>query len=101
LRESDFDDALIADDHIATFELGKRDWVVGERVFVTPAPPSPDALLWRDGRLGGWVTIVEWKRCGGKSHSWHGVRAMQGIPWRVEEEDASILVLHYMCSYYY
>ena len=91
LKSGDFDEALVAEDHIGSYEVGMRDWTIGQRVFVTPSPPT-DCILWRNGRMGGWATILEWRRCGGKSHSWHGSRVLGDVPWRVEEEDASILV---------
>lgn len=91
LKSGNFDEAVVAEDHIGSYEVGMRDWTVGQRVFVTPSPPT-DSVLWRSGRMGGWATILEWRRCGGRSHSWHGSRVLIDVPWRVEEEDASILV---------
>ena len=39
--------------------------------------------------------IISWQKCGGKpGHSnWHGDKLLKNIPWCVEEEDASILLL--------
>lgn len=53
------------------------------------------AVLWKDGVHGGWASVRAWRNCGGKnsSTSWHGSRVLSNIPWTVEEEDASILLL--------
>ena len=91
LKSGSYDEAVVAEDHIGSYEVGMRDWATGQRVFVTSSPPT-DSILWRNGRMGGWATIIEWRRCGGKSHSWHGSRVLSDMPWKVEEEDASILV---------
>lgn len=91
LKAANADEAIIAEDHVGSYEVGMRNWIVGQRVFINPSPPS-DSLLWRNGVLGGWATIMEWRRCGGKSPSWHGVRVLNNISWKVEEEEASILV---------
>jgi len=36
-----------------------------------------------------------WRNCGGKANvpNWHGDKILQHVPWRVESEDASILLL--------
>ena len=60
-------------------------------VGVKVAPP----VLWRGGVLGGRAMVVGWRACGGKSlfNSWHGDRVLNSVPWCVEEEDASVLLL--------
>lgn len=80
---------------------------LNQEVFVTSAPgqgPRPDLLniddaatpkLWFGGRRGGRATIRQWRRCGGRSadHSWHGNKVLPDVPWTVEEEKASVMLL--------
>ena len=61
------------------------------------ATSDTQGLLWSEGRLGGLARVRAWKRCGrgGSSVSgWHrGKQIMASSPWRIEDEDASILLL--------
>jgi hypothetical protein len=53
-------------------------------------------LLWKGGRLGGNARIRAWKRCGKQSgqRGWFsGQHILRSVPWVVEDEDASILLL--------
>ncbi len=66
-----------------------------------PVDPSdselgPFPILWQRGVLGGRAVLREWKRCGGRNrhNSWHGSRILERSRWTVEDEDASILLLH-------
>ena len=78
-----------------------RRWAVGEAIFIhrrdkAAASPSASApLLWKGGIKGGQARIIMWKKCGGRG-SWHPDKSryiLERVPWRVEEEDASILLL--------
>ena len=73
-----------------------------------PTPPLPTGrsqstaahpdkpLLWQGGRRGGHARIRAWKRCGKQSgqRGWFsGQHILRSVPWVVEDEDASILLL--------
>ena len=51
--------------------------------------------LWKGGLMGGRAIVRSWRLCGGRRPkiSWHGDKILAKEPWRVEEEDASILLL--------
>jgi hypothetical protein len=53
-------------------------------------------ILWRSGRLGGYARVRAWKRCGkGAGHSgWHsGAQILKSVPWHIDNEDATVLLL--------
>jgi len=53
-------------------------------------------ILWRSGRLGGYARVRAWKRCGkGAGHSgWHsGAHILKSVPWHIDNEDATVLLL--------
>jgi hypothetical protein len=54
-----------------------------------------DSALWTGGVLGGHAIVRGWRTCGGKgaTNSWHGGKILKNVPWTVEEEEASILLL--------
>lgn len=57
--------------------------------------PSTKALLWRGGVLGGHAIVRGWRSCGGKGphNNWHGSKILSRVPWVVETEEASVLML--------
>lgn len=98
--------AIVAEEHIRGYTAGRR-WYAGQEVFVTSAPPSlngmrssPDdtfqePLLWRCGRLGGRAVVRFWNTCGGHNNrtGWHGNKVLCSLPWQVERQEASVLLL--------
>lgn len=110
LRDFPSNFALIPEEQIISWSPGRR-WNVNEIVtigrrekidFQDPLPENtPDfqaagdtfPILWKNGIKGGRARIVMWKKCGGRK-SWHPDKILERVPWHVEEEDASILLLH-------
>jgi hypothetical protein len=90
LRDSPFNEALVAEEHISEYQAGLQNWRVGQRVYILRAAPDESTALWRKGRMGGWATILEWKRCGGRQPCWHGARILEDVPWKVY----LIIILH-------
>lgn len=65
-----------------------------------PAPtdatlPPTNAHLWRGGVLGGHAVVHGWRYCSHNASraNWHGPNVLAGVPWRVDQNDASILLL--------
>lgn len=89
--------ALVSGEHIMNYSIG-RQYHVGEMITILAHEPSNDesSILWRSGRLGGPAMIKMWKRCGGRSfvNAWHPGKLLDRVTWQVEEDDASILLLH-------
>mmetsp|Transcript_8580 Transcript_8580/g.14464 ORF Transcript_8580/g.14464 Transcript_8580/m.14464 type:complete len:1179 (-) Transcript_8580:110-3646(-) len=54
-----------------------------------------NALLWEGGVLGGHGIVRGWRACGGNSKisNWHGPRVLNNVPYSVESEEASVLLL--------
>jgi len=54
-----------------------------------------NALLWAGGVLGGHAIVRSWRACGGNSKisNWHGPRVLHNVPYSVESEEASVLLL--------
>jgi len=105
--------ALVAEEHVRHWIPGRR-FTADEEVYVLPAPAYADAgtsgahpchsdapipgkpILWRGGRLGGYAKVRAWKRCGrGAGHNgWHtGTHILKSVPWQIDDEDATVLLL--------
>jgi len=105
--------ALVAEEHIRHWIPGRR-FTANEEVYVLPAPAYEDTnnrsthqlhsntttsakpILWHGGRLGGHAKVRAWKRCGkGAGHSgWHsGTHILKSVPWQIDDEDATVLLL--------
>lgn len=52
-------------------------------------------MLWEGGVLGGHGIVRGWRACGGNSKisNWHGPRVLNNVPYSVESEEASVLLL--------
>jgi hypothetical protein len=57
--------------------------------------PPTKAALWQGGVLGGHAIVRGWRSCGGKGahNNWHGSKILNRVPWTVETEEASVLML--------
>lgn len=56
---------------------------------------ATNAHLWRGGVLGGAAVVRGWRSCGHRSSNkgWFGDKILSQVPWIVEDEEASILLL--------
>jgi hypothetical protein len=93
--------AIVRPDHIRGWQRG-REIQIGQEVFVIPQEESKgltedEALLWKGGIFGGRAIVRQWRRCGGvrigSDSSWHGGQILCRVRWRVQEEDAMVLLL--------
>ena len=107
-REGGRNLALVSEEHIRHWVPGRR-WLPNEEVYILPSSAYSDysvrdidtavpqaPLLWSGGRLGGNARVRAWKRCGKASgqRGWHsGSHILKSVPWIVEDEDASVLLL--------
>jgi hypothetical protein len=110
--------AIISYEHVEGYIPGAH-FALGQPVRVRAQEPCPDAhaagaeggddsgyytgsameptdsALWTGGVLGGHAIVHGWRTCGGKgsTNSWHGGKILKNVPWTVEEEEASVLLL--------
>lgn len=100
--------ALVSEDHLQNYLPGILP-PLGSEVYVTSSEPvpneetitsidqAPTPKLWYGGRRGGRAIVRQWRHCGGRNlnHSWHGNKILPHVPWTIEDEDASVLLLQH------